>query len=154
MMPAKTNPAVATFIEQTALALEADGLPRIGGRIFALLMVSGTERSLDDIAASLGVSKASASINARLLEQRGVIEKVGKAGDRRDYYRIVPDLFACTMQQRLARWEKLNRIIGANIAAGVPALVKKRLADFQRAAGEMQEVIECALRKHAKGRIQ
>jgi DNA-binding transcriptional regulator GbsR (MarR family) len=38
------------FIERMGLALESDGLPRIAGRIFGLLLVSEDARSLDDLA--------------------------------------------------------------------------------------------------------
>src|SRR5918997_56259 len=102
----------ADFIERMGLALEAEGLPRIAGRIFGLLLVTENCRSLDQIAAELRVSKASVSTNARLLEQRGVLERNSRAGDRRDYYRVPPDLFTNTMTQRLQRWERFHRAIG------------------------------------------
>ena len=65
------NARTVDFIERMGLALESDGLPRIAGRIFGLLLVSEDARSLDDLAAELRVSKGSVSTNARLLEQRG-----------------------------------------------------------------------------------
>jgi DNA-binding transcriptional regulator GbsR (MarR family) len=43
-------------------------------------------QSLDEMAEQLQVSKASVSANARLLETIGMIERVTKPGDRRDYY--------------------------------------------------------------------
>jgi DNA-binding transcriptional regulator GbsR (MarR family) len=100
------------FIERMGLALEADGLPRIAGRIFGLLLVSEDCRSLDDLAAELRVSKASVSTNARLLEQRGVLERNSRPSDRRDYYRMPPDLFSHTMAQRLQRWQRFHEAIG------------------------------------------
>jgi DNA-binding transcriptional regulator GbsR (MarR family) len=92
----------AHFIETMGLALESEGLPRIAGRIFGLLLVSAEARSLDELAAELQVSKASISTNARLLEHRGVLEQVSRPADRRDYYQIPHDLFSHTMAQRLA----------------------------------------------------
>ena len=58
----------AGFIERMGLAFESDGLPRIAGRIFGLLLLSEDCRSLDELAAELKVSKGSVSTNARLLE--------------------------------------------------------------------------------------
>src|SRR5215210_7376371 len=81
------------FVERMGLVLEADGLPRIAGRIFGLLLVSEEARSLDDLASELRVSKGSASTNARLLEQRGLLERVCRPADRRDYYAVPPELF-------------------------------------------------------------
>lgn len=74
----------ADFVERMGMALEADGLPRIAGRIFGLLLVSEDCRSLNELAAELHVSKASVSTNARLLEQRGVLERDSRPSDRRD----------------------------------------------------------------------
>ena len=51
-----------------AVLLEADGLPRVAGRIFGTLLLAAEPRSLDDLASTLGVSKASISVNARLLQ--------------------------------------------------------------------------------------
>ena len=137
----------AQFIERMGLALEADGLPRIAGRIFGLLLVSEEARSLDDLAAELGVSKASVSTNTRLLEQRGVLEQVGRPADRRDYYRVPPDLFTHTMAQRLARWERFHEAVG-DARSSIPInsrVVRERLEEFEEAYAYMSQVIKEAL---------
>jgi DNA-binding transcriptional regulator GbsR (MarR family) len=141
------NEPVADFIEQMGLALESDGLPRIAGRIFGLLLVSEDARSLDELATELRVSKASVSTNARLLEQRGVLERIGRPADRRDYYRIPPDLFSHTMAQRLARWERFHQAIGA-ARTSLPIRsqeVRERLEEFEAAYAYMSGVIKEAL---------
>lgn len=98
------------FIERMGLAAETDGLSRIAGRLFGALLLSEEPRSLDDLAESLGVSKASASVDARRLLDRGVAERVGKPGDRRDYYQLAPDFFARIIRHRVARWAALHRL--------------------------------------------
>ena len=85
------------FIEEMGLILSADGLPRIGGRLLALLLITEADISLDDLARRLRVSKPSISTNARLLEMRGVIEKVSRTADRRDYYRVADYVLERTM---------------------------------------------------------
>ncbi len=117
------------------LALESEGLPRIAGPIFGLLLVSEDCRSLDDLAGELGVSKASASTNARLLEQRGVLERNSRPSDRRDYYRIPPDLFSHTMAQRLERWRRFHEAI-SEARSSVPIRSRKvldRLDEYEAA---------------------
>lgn len=79
------------FIEQMGLMYEEDGLPRIGGRIFGLLVLREGPFSLDDMTEVLGVSKTSASTNSRLLERMGFLVRTSKPGDRRDFYRMAPD---------------------------------------------------------------
>src|SRR5262245_12635735 len=99
MTAASLSPATAAFVEQIAVILEAEGLPRVCGRLFALLIVSSEPVSLDDLADLLGVSKASVSINARTMEERGKIERVGRPGDRRDYYQIADDMVEKSMEE-------------------------------------------------------
>src|SRR6478672_12252614 len=105
------------FVERVAIAQEGDGLPRIAGRIFGLLLTGERDLSLDEIANQLGASKGSASVNTRLLEQNGFIERVSKPGDRRDYYRISPDLFERTMSERLARWHRIHDVVQYGLTA-------------------------------------
>jgi DNA-binding transcriptional regulator GbsR (MarR family) len=131
------------FVERMGLTLEADGMPRIAGRIFGLLLVSDEPRSLDDLAAELRVSKGSASTNARLLEQRGLLERVCRPADRRDYYRVRPDLFNHTMALRLARWERFHQTIAearTTLTIASPE-VRERLEDYEQAYGFMSQII-------------
>jgi DNA-binding transcriptional regulator GbsR (MarR family) len=135
------------FIERMGLALESDGLPRIAGRIFGLLLVSEDAHSLDDLAAELRVSKGSVSTNARLLEQRGLLERVCRPADRRDYYSVPPDLFIHTMAQRLARWQRFHEAIGAartSLPIRSPE-VRDRLEEYEQAYAYMSQVIREAL---------
>jgi DNA-binding transcriptional regulator GbsR (MarR family) len=137
----------AHFIERMGLALESDGLPRIAGRIFGLLLVSEDARSLDELAGELRVSKGSVSTDARLLEQRGVVERISRPGDRRDYYRVQPDLFSHTMAQRLTRWERFHEAIGA-ARTSLPIQsreVLERLEEYEEAYAFMSQVISEAL---------
>ncbi|HEV7366298.1 MAG TPA: MarR family transcriptional regulator [Gemmatimonadales bacterium] len=137
----------AHFIERMGLALEADGLPRIAGRIFGLLLVSEDARSLDDLARQLRVSKASVSTNARMLEQRAVLERISRPGDRRDYYRVPTNLFSHTMAQRVARWQRFHEAIG-DARTSLPirsAEVLERLEEYQEAYAYMSQVITEAL---------
>jgi DNA-binding transcriptional regulator GbsR (MarR family) len=112
-----TTPGAAKFIEDIALLLEGDGFPRIAGRLFGFLLVSPEPRSLDDLADRLGVTKASISVNARMLEQKGVVERASVAGDRRDYYRIAEDVVERAMQQRVARIRQFQAALGAALTA-------------------------------------
>jgi DNA-binding transcriptional regulator GbsR (MarR family) len=100
------------FTDRMGQLFEAEGQPRIAGRIFGWMLVSDEPRSLDRIAAGLGVSKASASTNARLLAGMGVLERVSVPADRHDYYRVSPELFTRTMAERLKRWQRFTEAVG------------------------------------------
>ena len=141
------DPQTVNFIERMGVALDSDGLPRIAGRIFGLLLVSEDPRSLDDLAAELRVSKGSASTNARLLEERGLVERVCRPADRRDYYSVRPDLFIHTMAQRLARWQRFHEAIGvARTSLPIRSQeVRDRLEEYEQAYAFMSQVIGEAL---------
>jgi DNA-binding transcriptional regulator GbsR (MarR family) len=99
-----------TFIERMGLAAENDGLSRIAGRLFGALILHNEPCSLDDLAEELDVSKASISTEARRLVDRGIAERIGKPGDRRDYYSLTSDFFAQIIRFRLSRWSSLHRL--------------------------------------------
>jgi DNA-binding transcriptional regulator GbsR (MarR family) len=144
----------ADYIERMGLVLEADGLPRIAGRIFGLLLVSEEARSLDHLSAELKVSKGSVSTNTRLLEQRGLLERVCRPADRRDYYRVPADLFVHTLGQRLARWQRFHEAIHAaqsTLPIRSPE-VRERLQEYDQAYTFMMRAIREALTRWQTGR--
>ena len=119
-----------SFIERMGLAAESDGLSRIAGRLFGALILHSEPCSLDDLADQLGVSKASVSTEARRLLERGVAERIGKPGDRRDYYSLSSDFFAQIIRFRLSRWATLHRL-AKEMQDGdgdLPRLVRERFA--------------------------
>src|SRR5215467_9292435 len=84
--------SIRGYVNDTGLLLENAGFPRIAGQLLGWLQVCEPEtQSLSDIVTALGISRASASTSARLLEQIGFVERVILSGDRRDFYRISRD---------------------------------------------------------------
>jgi DNA-binding transcriptional regulator GbsR (MarR family) len=141
------DPRTARFTDRLAALFESDGQPPIAGRVFGLLLLSDEALSLDELADSLGVSKASASTNARLLAQLGVIEPVRRQGTRRDYYRMAPDLFERSMAQRLARWRRFTEVIGEGrrtLPLASPE-VRLRLEQYESAFSYIAEAIGRAM---------
>ena len=117
------------FIEEVGLAAEADGLPRIAGRLFGHLLLSPGPCTLDEIADALDVSKGSVSTDARLLLRHGWLRRTSRAGDRKDYYEMAPDFFAGIVAYRLERWDALHDLVAAAIPelALEPESVRSRL---------------------------
>ena len=126
--------------------MSADGLSRIGGRLLALLLITEGDASLDDLARRLRVSKPSVCTNARLLEQRGVIEKVSRTADRRDYYRIADDVVRRTMQQRLTKLQRLQACVAdARSSVVVSPAITRRLDTFATACAQLSDLTAGAL---------
>lgn len=83
--------------------LEAGGIPRAAGRLTAWLLVCDPpEQSADDLSRALGLSSGGVSMNVRFLTRNKLVERVGKAGDRRRYYRIAPQASSALMVGREA----------------------------------------------------
>lgn len=76
------------FVEQLGLIAQADGLPRIAGRILGLMVIHGGSFSFSELSIKLKVSRGSISTNTRLLENLGVIERTTRAGERQDYFKL------------------------------------------------------------------
>ncbi len=74
------------FIEAGGNTTHAFGLGRMIGRLYALLYLTPAPLALEDIAAQLAVSKASASVVVRQLAELRAVRQVWVPGDRRDFY--------------------------------------------------------------------
>lgn len=87
------------------------GLGRIFGQTLAYVYLADGEVSLDEIEATLGLSKASISIAVRQLESFGLIQRVWKKGDRKNYYKVV-DHFGIALHRGLVKmiWGKLELV--------------------------------------------
>ncbi len=82
----KITPELSRFIEGMGMYFEAQGIPRIGGRMLGLLMVAHRPLSAEDMARMLKVSRGSLSVNFRALLASGMVEKVTAYGDRTTYF--------------------------------------------------------------------
>jgi DNA-binding MarR family transcriptional regulator len=134
------------FVDRMGHAAESDGLSPIAGRLFGALLLSEDPQSLDDLAASLGVSKASVSTEARRLLDRGIVERVSNRGDRRDYYELAPDFFAQVIRSRVARWRRLHDLVNrVNAAPGLSPVVRDRMASIDEIHSFVVDRITVAL---------
>lgn len=156
--PAEEAAATEWFVEQMGFSTSAAGLPRIAGRLFGYLALAPGPRSLDEIAAALGVSKGSASTDARLLERHGWLRRAGRPGDRRDYYEFAPDSFAGIVAYRLSRWEALHALVveARRRFPHQPPTVRDRLAYLEEAesffAAGIRKLLDQWHRKRARAR--
>ncbi len=99
---------VQDFIEAMGLRFQDQQMPRIAGRLFALLIVEGGPFSLAELTDRLEVSRGSISTNARMLADFGLIERVAKPGDRQDHYRIAPEGFAPIFRKQMVKMREMS----------------------------------------------
>lgn len=122
---------LTAFVERAGCLCERDGLPRIAGRILGLLLVSPEPLALDAIAERLGVSRASVSTDARRLVEQGVLERVGRPGDRRDYYQMAAESPERSLEHRLTAFRQFLALLDdARRLPGQGPAVQERLEDM------------------------
>jgi DNA-binding transcriptional regulator GbsR (MarR family) len=109
--------ATSAFIETMGRHFEEEGIPRIAGRLFGLLMVNEDPCSLDDMADRLKVSKGSVSSNSRMLEQWGVAERVTRPGDRRDYYHLADDMESRILERQMEHVVRMRERLREGLAS-------------------------------------
>ena len=70
------------------------GFPKGMGAIFAVLYLSPTPLSLDEIVQETGLTKGAVSTEIRALARMGLVHRSSKLGDRKDYYEAEADFYA------------------------------------------------------------
>ncbi|OGN99101.1 MAG: hypothetical protein A2Z71_10950 [Chloroflexi bacterium RBG_13_50_21] len=142
------------FIEDIGLYFEQMGLPRMAGRILGALLISDPPaQSITDLGERLHASKSSISIMARLLVERGLIERVASPVPRRDYYRFKPGGWSIYMRQWLGLMSGLHQITerGMLLMADKPEPLKERLKEahdlFSNVEQEFPSILQKITRK-------
>jgi DNA-binding transcriptional regulator GbsR (MarR family) len=70
------------------------GFPKGMGAIFAVIYLSPTPLSLDEIVEQTGLTKGAISTEIRALARMGLVHRSSKLGDRKDYYEAETDFYA------------------------------------------------------------
>jgi len=122
------------FIEKIGLITQAEGLPRIAGRVFGLLIFDGDMVSFGDLATKLQVSRGSISSSMRLLEERGLVKRMAKPGERQDYFQLAPNPYVTMLQGIQKRTQAAQQDIADTINAlpsgAGPTVRLQEYADF------------------------
>ncbi|PAD71559.1 GbsR/MarR family transcriptional regulator [Paenibacillus campinasensis] len=105
------------FVEKLGVYYEDHGIPRIGGRILGLLLVSNQPVSAEQMANLLKVSRGSVSTNVRLLVSMGLLEKVSVVGDRTDYYSVSESIWDNAIRTRIDGFKNLRKIVEQGLKA-------------------------------------
>ncbi len=91
-MQAIAQDARMRLVEAGGRAAQDLGVGRMQGQILVYLYLWDGPRSLDEIEADLGLSKAAMSGTTRRLESLGFVKRFWKQGDRKVYYRTADNL--------------------------------------------------------------
>lgn len=144
------------FIDGFAHLMQTQrGVPLVGGRIFAYLLVcEPAEQTAAQISVAVGASLGTVSSMTRLLLSARLIERVSRRGERSAVYVIADDAMStitrATLEAtRLAR-EMTDR--GLALMADRPAVARARLQDLRDVYQIFEQSIPPLLESWEKGR--
>jgi DNA-binding transcriptional regulator GbsR (MarR family) len=119
------------FIEGLSNISRFWGFPKGVGAIFAVLYLSPTPLSLDDLVLQSGLTKGAVSTNVRALARMGLVRPSSRIGDRKDYYEAETDFYKAI---RSILGERQNREFSNAIKS-----VHETLDKLQISEGAMEE---------------
>jgi DNA-binding transcriptional regulator GbsR (MarR family) len=102
------EPLIKQFVEHWGLMARAWGINSTMGELFALLYITGTDWTAEDLRRWLGVSRGNVSMNLRELISWGVVLKVHRAGERRELFRAEADVW--TLFRKILRERKRREL--------------------------------------------
>jgi len=93
-MPQSLSKIKKDFTEGLSQISRFWGFPKGMGAIFAVLYLSPTALSLDEIVQETGLTKGAISTEIRALARMGLVHRSSRLGDRKDYYTAESDFYA------------------------------------------------------------
>ncbi len=109
--PSRTSDKILTSAQDRFIATWGQmgstwGISRTMAEVHALLFITGQELCTDDVMARLEISRGNASMSLRALVDWGVVHRVHKRGDRKEYFGAQSDVWA--LVQAIVR-ERMKR---------------------------------------------
>ncbi|HBS29308.1 MAG TPA: hypothetical protein DEB06_07620, partial [Phycisphaerales bacterium] len=96
------------FISTWGQMAGAWGVSRTMAEIHALLYITGDALNTDDVIDRLQISRGNASMSLRALQEWGLIRRVHRRGDRKEYFESESDVWA--MFKTIARERKKREL--------------------------------------------
>ncbi|MBM4162538.1 MAG: MarR family transcriptional regulator [Ignavibacteria bacterium] len=128
-----TTTELNQFVEDMGILLEKSRVPRMAGKIFGYLLVSEkSEVSTDELVGELQASRGSVSTMTRLLIQMGLVERVGRPAERRDFFRVKSETWSSILNARLEQIIELHEFIerGMSLVTAKNPLAYNRLREM------------------------
>src|SRR3954451_9956561 len=91
--PLATDAVIRQFVEHWGVMARSWGINATMGELFALLYITGTDWTADELCERLQISRGNVSMNLKELMGWGVVHKVHRQGQRREFYRAETDVW-------------------------------------------------------------
>lgn len=125
-------PEATRLMERLTAVFCQEGTPRGVAAVLSLLMATPGAWSIDELVEELKLSKASVSLNTRLLEQMGYIERVFVPGERKVHFRLAEEAAEHTLTRQITSMRTLADLLkeGARRLPPSQDEVRRRLTEF------------------------
>lgn len=146
-MPNKSNKAPATeqrFIEDVARLLVPWGVPQTAARLYGYLLLKAEPASLDRITSELEISKSSASVAARLLEQYKLVRRYGERGSKRALYGVSEN-YEVMLAEQNRLLDALAALFRAGAGTAASDAARHRLDDMANFYVAIRQAMDTAL---------
>ena len=121
------------------------GVPQTAARLYGYLLLSAEPVSLDRMTTDLEISKSSASVAARLLEQYTLARRHGERGSKRALYEV-SDNYEGMLTQQNRLLDALADLLRAGAGATASATTRDRLDQMAEFYVVTRQAMEAALR--------
>ena len=145
------------FIEEMGMYFESHGVPRMGGRMLAwLLICDPPEQTMQEIGARLRASKGSVSTMARLLMHFDLLQRISKPGQRADLYRAAPDFGERLLVASVVKIGEFRKLCDGGLAAleGESPARRRRLEEVRDVNLFLEERYSALLAEWRKERVE
>ncbi|MDI6733184.1 MAG: HTH domain-containing protein [Planctomycetota bacterium] len=137
---------IDTVIKSSSEFADSIGINSVVAQIYALLYVSPSVLSLDEISEKLHLSKSTVSQNIRILEGWDAVKNTFVKGSRKDYYEVNHDIMGIILTRlkrglsnRLSKAEKnLNEMV--NLITTVKDTARKKF--YQKRLEKLREIYQ------------
>ncbi len=107
----QTDSAKANYIEAMGQLMTSYGLPRISGRVLAALLLSDPpEQTAEQLAEQLKASRSALSGALQLLERLGYVERIHRAGVRKEFFCYRRDIWPELFQQQFQAIKRFREL--------------------------------------------
>lgn len=120
------------FVERLGQQVQGDGIPRIAGQIWAVLILSDDPVSSSELMELLHISKGSVSTSTRLLEMFSIVERRSKPGERQDFFSVRPNSYAALVEGQVKRFEAAKAVVAEARSTVTNKHARAKLADLEK----------------------
>lgn len=115
------------------------GFPKAMGAIYGAIYLSSQAISLDELVVQANVTKGAVSTNVRHLERLGMVHKIARIGERKDYYTAETDFWkvikGILREREKSEFDRALRSVDDSLALLDPKAVKGFSSEEMELAG-------------------